>query len=161
MTRFTLAAAAALLALSTAALAHDYKVGALVIDHPMAFNTAPTAKSGGGYLTITNTGETADRLIGVRADYPKVELHTTEEKDGIARMMHVEAIDIPAGETVALEPGGLHVMFMGLGGNGFDVGDKIPATLIFEQSGELEVEFSVEERGAADEHDHGNHGKTN
>ncbi|MGZ2257052.1 copper chaperone PCu(A)C [Roseobacter sp. A03A-229] len=161
MTRLTLAASAALFALSTAAFAHDYTVGDLVIDHPMAFNTAPTAKSGGGYLTITNTGDTDDKLIGVRADFPKVELHTTEEKDGVARMMHVEAIEIPAGETVALEPGGLHVMFMGLGGDGFDVGEKIPATLIFETAGELEVQFSIEERGAAAEHDHSSHGMSN
>ncbi|MCV3272726.1 copper chaperone PCu(A)C [Roseobacter sinensis] len=161
MRHVTLAAAAAVFALSTAAFAHDYKIGDLVIDHPMAFNTAPTAKAGGGYLTITNTGDTADRLIGVRADFPKVELHTTEEKDGIARMMHVEAIEIPAGATVALEPGGLHVMFMGLDGDGFDVGEKIPATLIFETAGELEVEFSIEERGAAEEHDHSGHSVSN
>ncbi len=161
MTRFTLAAAAALLSLSTAALAHDYQIGDLVIDHPMAFNTAPTAKSGGGYLTITNTGTTDDKLIGVRADFPKVELHTTEEKDGVARMMHVEAIDIPAGATVALEPGGLHVMFMGLGGDGFDVGEKVPATLIFEQAGELEVQFSIEDRGTAETHDHSSHSVSN
>lgn len=155
------AATAALLSLSTASFAHEYTIGDLVIDHPMAFNTAATAKSGGGYLTITNTGESADRLVGVRADFPKVELHTTEEKDGVARMMHVEGIDVPPGETVLLQPGGFHVMFMGLGGDPFEVGEKIPATLIFEKAGEVEVMFSIEERGAADKVDHSDHKMSN
>ncbi|MEP2640752.1 copper chaperone PCu(A)C [Roseobacter sp.] len=159
MKTLTLAATAAFFALTTLASAHEYKIGDLVVDHPMAFNTAPTAKSGGGYLTVTNTGDTDDTLIGVRADFPRVMLHTTTEKDGIARMSHVDAIVVPAGETVALEPGGFHVMFMGLDGNGFEVGAKIPATLIFETAGELDVSFSIEERGTAkDDHsDHSGH----
>ncbi|MDW3225211.1 MAG: copper chaperone PCu(A)C [Paracoccaceae bacterium] len=155
------AATAALLTMSSAAFAHEFKVGALVINHPMTFNTAATAKSGGGYLEVTNTGDTPDRLIGAKADFPRVELHTTEEKDGIARMMHVDGIDIPAGETVALEPGGYHVMFMGLGGDGFEVGEKIPATLIFENAGEVEVMFNVEERGNSDKTDHSGHTMSN
>ncbi|WP_299963484.1 copper chaperone PCu(A)C [uncultured Roseobacter sp.] len=153
-------AAAVFLSLPGLVSAHEYTVGDLSVDHPMAFNTAPTAKSGGGYLSITNGGETDDRLIAVRADFPKVELHTTEEKDGIARMMHVDAIEIPAGETVSLQPGGLHVMFMGLGGDGFEVGEQIPATLVFERAGELEVIFNIEERGA-DAVDHSGHGMSN
>ncbi|MFK7882362.1 copper chaperone PCu(A)C [Roseobacter sp.] len=155
------AATATLLSMSTCAFAHDFKVGALVISDPMTFNTAATAKSGGGYLEVTNTGDTPDRLVGVKADFPKVMLHTTEEKDGIARMMHVDGINIPAGETVALEPGGFHVMFMGLGGDPFEVGEEIPATLIFEKAGEVEVTFNVKERGARDKANHSDHKLSN
>lgn len=157
MKNLFVAATAALLSLSTASFAHEFKVGDLVIDHPMAFSTAATAKSGGGFLQVTNTGDTADRLIAVKADFPRVELHTTEETDGIARMMHVEAIDIPAGETVTLKPGGFHVMFMGLNGDPFEVGEKIPATLVFEKSGEIEVMFDVEERTHGAKTGHSNH----
>lgn len=157
MKNLFVAATAALLSLSTASFAHEFKVGDLVIDHPMAFSTAATAKSGGGFLQVTNTGDTADRLIAVKADFPRVELHTTEETDGIARMMHVEAIDIPAGETVTLKPGGFHVMFMGLNGDPFEVGEKIPATLVFEKSGEIEVMFDVEERTHGAGTGHSNH----
>ncbi|WP_299500519.1 copper chaperone PCu(A)C [uncultured Roseobacter sp.] len=161
MKNLIIAATAALLSMSTAALAHEFKLGDLVINHPMTFNTAATAKTGGGYLEVTNTGDTADRLIGVKADFPKVELHTTEEKDGVARMMHVDAIEIPAGETVSLEPGGFHVMFMGLGGDPFEVGEKIPATLIFENAGEIDVMFNVEERTHEDKTDHSGHTMSN
>ena len=146
------------LSLSTAAMAHDYHAGSLTIDHPISFET--TAKAGGGYMTITNEGDTADALIGVTADFPRVMIHQTVEEDGIAKMKHVDRIEIPSGETVKLSPGGFHVMFMGLEEPLVD-GDEIPATLIFETAGEVEVIFNVEARtGEAKDHsghDHSGH----
>ena len=149
-------AAMALLAFAAPASAHEFKVGDLVVDHPMAFETAATAMSGGGYLTVTNTGTTDDRLIAVEADFPRVMLHTTEMTDGVAKMRHVDGVDIPAGETVTLAPGGYHVMFMGLDGDPFEVGETVPATLIFENAGALDVVFNIEERDgeAMDHSDH-------
>ena len=105
--------------------------------------------AGGGYLTMTNSGTSDDALIGVLADFPRVELHTTEFEGDIARMVHVDTIPVPAGETVTLEPGGLHVMFMGLQGNPLTEGDQINATLVFEQAGEVPVTFDVVQRDMA------------
>ena len=154
----TLLILASALILSTGiATAHDYTVGNLEIMHPMAFETPKMAQAGAGFLTITNTGNTDDVLLEVRADFPKVEVHTTEESDGVARMMHVDNLPIPAGETVELAPGGYHVMFMGLEAP-FEDGQKIPATLIFENAGEVEVTFNVEVRPEDGESmDHSNH----
>ena len=152
------AAFAALFALPAAA--HDYTVDGLSVGHPMAFETPKTASNGGGYLTITNSGEDADRLLRIEAEgFDEVSLHETSTDDmGVARMRHVEGIDLPAGETVTLEPGGLHVMFMGLGGDPFEEGEKIPATLVFEKAGPLEVTFNVESRRGHDaEADHSGH----
>lgn len=132
--------------LATAAAAHDFEIGDLVIVHPMAFETAPSAMSGGGYFSITNNGTTAEHLLGVEAAFPRVMLHTTEMTDDIARMSHVDALEIPAGETVTLAPGGLHVMFMGLNGDPLEAGETFPATLIFETAGRLDVVFNVEAR---------------
>lgn len=137
---------------SSLAAAHEFTLGDLEILHPMAFETPVTAKSGAGYLTVTNTGESDDSLVEVRADFPKVMLHLSEEKDGVATMTHVDKLDIPAGETVELAPGGYHVMFMGLGGDPLEVGEKIKATLVFEQAGEIDVEFNVEPRDGASDH---------
>ncbi|MDP5086910.1 MAG: copper chaperone PCu(A)C [Yoonia sp.] len=158
MKRFSRLATAAFCTFATAttAAAHEFKLGDLVIDHPMAFETAKTAMSGGGFFAITNNGSTADRLLEVRAGFPSVQLHNTEMTDDVARMFHVEAVDIPAGETVQLAPGGLHVMFMGLGGDPFEVGETFPATLVFEKAGEVEVVFYVEER-TAEAMDHSGH----
>ncbi len=149
--------ASALILSAGIATAHDYTVGDLEIMHPMAFETPKMAKAGAGFLTITNNGDTDDVLLEVRADFPKVEVHTTEETDGVAKMMHVENLPIPVGETVKLAPGGYHVMFMGLEAP-FEDGQEIPATLVFEKAGEIEVTFNVEVRPEGGESmDHSNH----
>ena len=75
-----------------------------------------------------------------------VAIHRTEtDAAGVARMVPVEALEIPPGATVTLEPGGTHVMFMGLTAP-FAEGDKIDATLVFEKAGEVAVRFNVEAR---------------
>src|SRR6056297_810661 len=114
MKRSLATALAAALTLPAMAAGHDIRAGALHIDHPMAFATAPGVRAGGGYMTISNEGGTDDALIGVTADFPRVTLHRSVEEDGITRMEHVTRLDIPAGERVELAPGGYHVMFMGL-----------------------------------------------
>ena len=129
-----------------AGFAHDYTVGELVIAHPMALETPVTAQTGAGYFSITNNGVTADRLIGIEADFPRVMLHETEMNNDIATMRHRDSIDIPAGETVSLAPGGKHVMFMGLNGDPFEVGEEFDAKLIFENAGEVDIVFKVEAR---------------
>jgi copper(I)-binding protein len=160
MNFFTNAAAAVLL---TAGMAHshEYTAGDINVIHPMAFETAKTANVGGGYMGITNNGTAPDRLVEVRVtDIPRIELHLSEtDANGIARMTKQDGIALPAGATVLLQPGGLHVMFMGLNGDPFEVGEEINATLVFEAAGEVEVIFNVEAR-SADDHsgmDHSGH----
>lgn len=145
---------AALTGFATVAAAHDYKIADLEIMHPMAFETIRTAQTAAGFVSITNGGDTADRLIAVEADFPRVEIHTTVMDGDIARMTHLqEGVVIAAGDTVMLRPGGMHVMFMGLAGDPFEVGEDIPATLVFETAGRVDVVFSVEARDPEMDHD--------
>lgn len=145
------AATAALLAWSPAALAdhHEAKAGAIAVSQPWARATAPGAPAGAAYLTVTNSGKEADRLIAASTPAAKTaELHTHIHDNGVMRMRQVEAIDVPAGGTVALKPGGLHVMLMGLTaplaqGSSFDV------TLTFEKAGKVTVPVAVQSAGAA------------
>jgi len=147
MKMMSYAAIAALSVFATTAVAEEFMIGDLVIDSPMAFETAQTAQTAGGFMTITNNGSTADRLLAVEADFPRVEVHTTEMDGDVARMIHLEeGLMLPAGETVTLQPGGFHVMFMGLGGDPFEVDEQVPATLIFENAGRVEVMFTVQAR---------------
>ena len=133
--------------LTLPAAAHEVTTDSLVIDHPYALETVATAMSGAGYMTITNTGSEPDRLLSVRADFPSVTLHGTEtDAQGMTRMIPVEGIEIAPGATVSLAPGGMHVMFMGLDGDPFEEGERIPATLVFDRAGEIAVEFWVEPR---------------
>lgn len=144
------------------AQANDYTLGDLNIEHPRTFETAKSAKVGGGYMTITNTGSSDDTLIEVRvADISRIELHlSATDANGVATMTEQEGgIPLPAGEAVSLMPGGLHVMFMGLS-DPFEIGETISATLVFETAGEIDVAFDVTARTAGDHGGmkHGDHG---
>ena len=127
-----------------AATAHEYKIDDLVIDHPVAKTTSATALTGAGYLAITNTGDTADSLIAVEADFQRVMIHDTKVENDVASMFHIEAAEIAPGETVTFAPGGKHIMFMGLDGDPFEAGEAVAATLVFEKAGRIDVNFNVE-----------------
>ncbi len=139
-----------LLLLATSAGAHDYKVGSLEINHPWTRATAPTAKAGGGFLTITNKGNTPDRLVAARSGASDmVEIHEMKMDGNIMRMRELEkGLEIPPGATVALKPGGFHIMFMELKAP-LAKGAKIPVTLVFEKAGSIDVDFLVQDIGAA------------
>ncbi|HSQ71610.1 MAG TPA: copper chaperone PCu(A)C, partial [Rubrivivax sp.] len=66
----------------------------------------------------------------------------------VMRMREIPAIEIPAGQTVELRPGGLHVMFIGLTQT-LDNGASFPLTLRFEKAGEVKVEVQVRNQGPA------------
>ena len=106
------------LALSTnaPASAHDYRLGSLEISQPWTRATPATAQTGGGFLTITNKGTTPDRLIAARSPASnKVEVHEMKMDGNVMKMRELEkGLEIPAGATVTLKPGGYHIMFMGL-----------------------------------------------
>ncbi|EKE43940.1 hypothetical protein OCGS_1921 [Oceaniovalibus guishaninsula JLT2003] len=155
MTLLRSALAAAFLALPIPALAHDFAAGDLAIGHPMILETTPVAKSAGGYLTVTNNGDTPDRLIGIEGDIAKLELHETVSADGIARMEpRPDGFEIAPGETLTLARGGKHVMFMGLQ-SPLSAGDTVDAVLIFRQAGRVPVTFDVEAPGDGAAMDHG------
>ncbi|HLW26534.1 MAG TPA: copper chaperone PCu(A)C [Kiloniellales bacterium] len=104
------------------------------------------------YFTVENGGSQSDRLISVDSQAAeRSELHNHVMEDDVARMVEVEAIDIPAGGAVALEPGGLHVMLIGLA-EPLQPGDKVPLTLHFEQAESLDIEAEVRALGARDPH---------
>jgi copper(I)-binding protein len=134
--------------------AHSYKVGAIDIGHPWARPTAAGQKAGGGYLKLTNAGA-ADRLVSVSSDVSdSVELHTMSMDGTVMRMRQVDGIDLPAGQTVELKPGGLHIMFIGLKAP-LQEGSKFPVKLKFEKAGEVMVDVKVQQpKGAAAEHKH-------
>lgn len=131
------------------AVAHDYKLGALEIAHPWTRATPPTAKVGGGFLTIANKGTTPDRLIAVRSPVSlKVEVHEMKMDGSVMRMREVEkGLEIPPGATVTLKPGGYHIMFMELKAP-LMKDAKVPVTLVFEKAGSIDVDFAVEAMGA-------------
>lgn len=75
--------------------------------------TPPGAHMTAAYMAITNNGSTTAVLTGVSSpQFGEAEIHTTVMADGVARMRHQPRLEIPAGGTVEMAPGGLHVMLM-------------------------------------------------
>jgi periplasmic copper chaperone A len=63
------------------------------------------------YFTLENTGTKEDKLVAVRCpDFDKIEIHATEIRDGVARMIALDALPIPPQAVVKLAPGGYHLM---------------------------------------------------
>jgi copper(I)-binding protein len=148
MIRFIVAAAAlGLVALS--AQAADVTVGPLKISAAWARATPKGASVGGGYVTIANNGTASDRLIGgTTAVSERFEIHEMKMEDGVMKMRPVaRGIEIKPGETVKLEPGGYHVMLVGLK-KPLTQGEHFAATLEFEKAGKVDVDFVVEGIGA-------------
>ncbi|MFN7223004.1 MAG: copper chaperone PCu(A)C [Paracoccaceae bacterium] len=143
----------AALMFATTAYAQSFKSGELEIVNPFIPVPSAAAMSAAGYLQIENTGLDADKLIGVEADFAKMPmLHLSSvDANGVATMNHVEALDIPGQSTVALQRGGYHIMLMGLK-MPLTAGASLPATLIFEQAGRVEIEFKVEPMGGDMDH---------
>lgn len=103
--------------------------------------TASGQSAAAAYLTIDNGGG-ADRLTRVATEIGQASLHSTTMDNGIMRMRHVEAVDLPQGQSVELKPGGLHVMIMGLR-QPLQAGSTFPLTLTFDTAGERNVTIDV------------------
>ncbi|MBX6327948.1 MAG: copper chaperone PCu(A)C [Pseudolabrys sp.] len=129
--------------------AHEYTVGSLKIGHPWARATPKGATVGAGYLTVTNTGSAPDRLLGGSIEVAdRTEIHVMRMENGVMTMRPLAGgIEIKPGETVTLEPGGYHLMFIGLKAP-LKQDSRVKGTLVFEKAGTVEVEFAVAGLGA-------------
>lgn len=99
---------------------------------------------GAGYLTIENQGNSPDRLLEVNsASARKVELHTTTVENGVASMKPVnDGLLIPANGSVTLQPGGNHLMLIGLSAP-LAEGARVPVELHFEKAGKIAATLNV------------------
>jgi len=146
MHRRLLLSLAAASAVSAAApvLAKDAMAGPIRIESPWARPTPPGAPTGGAYMTLVNTGTQSDRLLGGSSPVSsRFEIHEMSMAGGVMRMRKLDGLPVPAKGTVALKPGGYHVMLIGLK-RPLKIGERVPATLRFEKAGEVTVEFKVQ-----------------
>ena len=118
--------------------------GDLSITAPFTRATLPNAPVGGGFLSIQNSGAEADRLVSASSPAAAVvQIHEMSMAGDVMKMRELgDGLDIPAGETVTLAPGGLHLMFMSLN-QAFVEGQSVPVTLVFEKAGPVELELPV------------------
>lgn len=134
-----------------------YAQATVKVDGAWARPTVQGQNVGGGYLRITG-GAAADRLLSATAGVSRtVELHSMAMEGDVMRMRQLDAVTVPAGQTVELKPGGMHLMFVGLS-QPLKNGDSFALTLRFEKAGEVKVDVKVMQQagmpGGHGEHKH-------
>jgi copper(I)-binding protein len=146
MNRLLRAALAATMLFATPAFAHNgvIHLGDINISLPFTRATLPNAPVAGGFFTIENKGAEADRLISVSSDFAAdAQIHEMALEGDVMKMRQLSGgLEIPAGETVVLAPGGYHLMFMGLK-QPLVEGEAVTVTLTFEKAGSVAVELPV------------------
>lgn len=108
-----------------------------------------------GYLSLHNRSSKDVRVIGLRsplADH--VEVHEMKSDSGQMKMRRLDELKIPAGQTVQLIPGGLHLMFFGTKGQ-VVAGDSVAVTLSLDDGSQLALDLPVRQAAPeADAHSH-------
>lgn len=99
--------------------------------------------SSAAYLTIQHSGDIDDMLVGVQSPVADAaEVHRTAMEDGVARMRPAGDVPVAAHSTLTLEPGGQHIMLIGLHQN-LKEGTSVPLTLEFRRAGRVSIQAPV------------------
>lgn len=129
---------------------------AVSVSGPWVRITAPEAKTSAAYMTISSKDGDVLKKVAVPAGVAGMaQLHETttsggsmdsmdDATGGMKGMKEVGQIDIPAGGSVQLKPGGYHIMLMDLAGP-IAAGDTVPVTLTFEKAGQVTVDAVAKE----------------
>ncbi|MEQ8248298.1 MAG: copper chaperone PCu(A)C [Alphaproteobacteria bacterium] len=117
-------------------------VGPVSIDGAYVRESLGRAPNSGAYLTLRSTAP--DRLVAVESPAAeRVELHThMMDNDNVMRMRPVDGIDVAPGAPTLLQPGGFHIMLLGVHAP-LVAGATIPLTLTFEKAGSVSLEVPV------------------
>lgn len=113
----------------------------VAISHAWARATAPGQNVGAAYLELKSTTD----LMLTKAESPaagSVEVHTMSMKDGVMEMRMQDTLELPAGQAVKLEPGGLHLMLFDLK-KPLKVGESVPMTLRFQDKHGKESSMNI------------------
>jgi periplasmic copper chaperone A len=121
----------------------------VVVEGAWARTSPMMAANGAAYMELTSAD--GDRLVAARVDASvaaAAEVHETamDPDSGEMAMRETDAIELPAGERVVLEPGGFHVMLLDLA-EPLVPGATIEVTLVFERAGDVTVEAEVRDGG--------------
>jgi copper(I)-binding protein len=131
-----------LLALGVAPVLADQ---AVVVSEPYARAVPPGQPNSAVFMQIDNGSDQDLALVGAASPVAKVvELHTHRLEDGMMKMRRVEQIDLPAGSRVSLQPGGLHLMLIGLKQQ-LRPGEDVAVSLTLDDGSELALSAPVRE----------------
>jgi periplasmic copper chaperone A len=116
----------------------------ILVTQAWARPTPPTAQVAAVYFSVKNSGAKEDKLLAVSSSVAaSVEIHETQTVKGMMQMRQVASVSCPAGATLKIEPGGLHVMLLGLKQPLLD-GSKMDLTLRFRDAGVLSIQVPIQ-----------------
>jgi hypothetical protein len=120
--------------------------------------TVPAQTMSGAFMEITSKGGAA--LVGISTPLAEdAEVHEMRLEDGVMKMRSAPRLELPAGETISLKPGGYHIMLMGLKRQ-LKVGERVPLTLRVQGKGKkvesvvVNAEVRALDAAAESGHDH-------
>jgi copper(I)-binding protein len=126
----------------------------LSIQDPYARAVPPGQPNSAVFMVLQNGSDQDRSLVAAESGAAEtVELHTHTEVDGLMQMRRIDAIALPAGEPVTLEPGGLHVMLIGLKGP-LNEGSAVDLTLVLDDGTRSAVSAPVRAVGTSPTHHH-------
>ena len=135
-----------------------YAADLVQVKEPWAKATVPGQKVGGVYMKIVARENL--RLTGVKSAVAEtVEVHQMKMENGMMRMRAVPILELPAGKTVKLEPGGYHIMLFDIK-QSLVAGQKLKLELTVEDASKRQHRVAVEavvrdrDAGPAGGHDH-------
>jgi copper(I)-binding protein len=120
--------------------------GPQIVQHDAWGRSSPKmAGTSAVYVVIENKGGQADRLVGaITTIADTVELHESFMEGDVMKMRPIPALDVPAGGTVELKPGGYHLMLIDLV-KPLESGNHIAVILKFEKSGDVPLDVEIRE----------------
>ena len=123
------------------AAADSARVGDIAVEK--AWVRASSVNVSAAYATLHNLGTEPDLLVAAASPVAaRVEIHTIVERDGRVGMKRVDSVEVAPGEPALLQPGGLHIMLMGLKRK-LAPGDSIELALRFSKAGRLVIRAPV------------------
>ena len=115
----------------------------MVMNAVAAPSLTSQAKTGAVYLSIMNMGKTNDELIRISTLVAtSAMLHESKDENGVMKMEMLDTLEFPAGKTVDILPGHLHIMLMDLK-KPLKTGDHVAIELEFKNSGNVSVDAIV------------------
>ena len=115
--------------------------GEISVGDPWVRRTPPGTSVTAAYMVIENSAAAVDELLEVGCDCSaSASLHVTEMREDSMAMKKVASIEVPPGASVALSPGGYHVMLEGLSG---DIKESVILQLKFRSGARISVTAPV------------------
>lgn len=124
-------------------LSHNIALANVTVDDPYVRDVAPGQTVSAAFLQLNNTSAETRYIVNATSAVSKVvELHAHVHENGMMKMRRIEEIEIPANGKTVLEPGGLHIMLIGLH-KPLKIDQKVSITLEFKNGNSQTVEAPV------------------